>query len=106
MCGLLPACNGAEVGGETDVSASAPASAPQGSVALSDVPLELQRRALRHVSAIQSGGIQWSDATLAPYAVPLYRPDVAGVAYYELSVLGADGAPSGYLIVATGEHDT
>ena len=73
---------------------------------LSEVPVGPHRRALRRLEEVRQGSGDWKSAALAPYAVPLLRPDVQGVAYYEFSVVGADGNAQGYIIVATGEHDT
>ncbi len=41
----------------------------------------------------------WKDARVGS-SLPLFRPDVKGVAYYEFAV-----APRGFLIVSTGAHD-
>lgn len=46
----------------------------------------------------------WDRARLGPTVRPLYRPDVAGVAYYEYQVM-AESEPAGFIIVATGDHD-
>jgi hypothetical protein len=52
----------------------------------------------------------WKDARLTTEVFPLYRPDVEGIAYYELRVLvpqenGKGLKPAGFVIVSTGAHD-
>ena len=59
-------------------------------VKLEQVPLEIRRRAARHLEAIRGtemakGG---DSAQFGPEACPVYRPDVKGVAYWELEVTG------------------
>jgi hypothetical protein len=71
---------------------------------LSEVPAALQRRALRRMEELRSDG--WEAARLAPSAVALLRPDIDDVAYYEFSVLDANGQSRGYIIASTGEHDS
>jgi hypothetical protein len=76
-------------------------------VSLAAVPAELVAAARNHlhmVTAGLQGGDAWQDAELAPYAVPLSRPDVDGPAYYELKVVrNADSL--GFIVVSTGDHD-
>jgi len=103
VCGALPACS-QQVSSE-GTSEVGVESLPLGAVPLSRTPMEIQRRVQQHLSAVQSAGTDWQKATLAPYAVPLLRPDVEGIAYYDFPVIGADGSAQGYLIAATGEHD-
>lgn len=48
---------------------------------------------------------EWGNPVLG-FALPLYRPDVEGVAYYEFPVLDRPtGDPAGFIIVSTGPHD-
>lgn len=56
----------------------------------------IAERFVAHTGADLEG---WNGARLGR-SVPLYRPDVDGVAYYEFEV-----APEGFVIVATGAHD-
>jgi hypothetical protein len=62
-------------------------------VSLSDVPIEIRRVAAQHLESLHGTEIAAGadDAHLGPTAVPVYRPDVEGIAYYELSVVGAGG---------------
>lgn len=46
----------------------------------------------------------WKNAVLGPRAIALYRPDIEGIAYYEIPVL-AKGKPAGVITVSTGPHD-
>jgi hypothetical protein len=89
-------------------------------VKLEQVPLEIRRRAARHLEAIRGtemakGG---DSAQFGPEACPVYRPDVKGVAYWELEVTGVKAtgrngsqngkraaARNGFLIVSNGRHD-
>jgi hypothetical protein len=47
-----------------------------------------------------AGVADWTQPRLDGRIQPLFRPDVPGVAYYELGI-----APQGWVIVATGRHD-
>lgn len=47
-----------------------------------------------------SGEAAWGAPVVSRQARPIYRPDMAVPAYYEFEV-----APSGFLVVATAEHD-
>jgi len=84
-----------------------------------EVPLEIRRRAVRHLEAIRGtemarGG---ANAQLGEEACPVYRPDVKGVAYWELEIAGVkavsrhvkNGKParsgSGFMILSAGRHD-
>jgi hypothetical protein len=90
-------------------------------VKLEKVPLEIRRRAARHLEAIR--GTQMSAgndaAQLGEEACPVYRPDVKGVAYWELEVTGVKATSrngggqnggrkatgNGFLILSAGRHD-
>src|SRR5712691_3980249 len=88
-------------------------------VKLVEVPLEIRRRAARHLEAIRGTPLtQGGDAArLGEEACPVYRPDVKGIAYWELEVAGVktvgregpDGRPrrgsSGFMLLSTGPHD-
>src|SRR5687768_4361804 len=77
-------------------------------VPLSKLPAEIvdaARNHLRMVAAGMTAGDAWQGVELAPFAVPLHRPDIEGPAYYELKVVrGSDSL--GFIVVATGGHDT
>src|SRR5258708_9203162 len=85
----------------TNPSAQRPA-APATAV----LPADLHARAAHHVaSAVKAGAAtRWGGATLGR-AIPLYRPDVEGVAYYEVLVVGRDGTAAGFIVLSTGPHD-
>jgi hypothetical protein len=85
-----------------------------------EVPLEVRRRAARHLEEIRGTpmGAGADAAQLGEEACPVHRPDVRGVAYWEFEVAGVkattrrggeDGKPdrrgSGFLIVSAGAHD-
>lgn len=79
-----------------------------GTVQISDVPLDLVRKASQLLTEMSGGPMApgWEDARLADLVRELYRPDIDGVAYYEFQVAyGADGPAAGFIIVATGPHD-
>jgi hypothetical protein len=71
----------------------------------SPLPTELRQRALDHLERMSHSGLAptWAHADLAG-AIPLYRKDVAGPAYYEVRVTSA-GLPAGFMLLATGPHD-
>ena len=70
------------------------------------LPATLARRALTHVRGVADAGLAegWHGASLGE-ARALYRKDVDGVAYWEVAVLDAQGAPAGYVTLATAAHD-
>jgi hypothetical protein len=76
-------------------------------VPLASLPADVIKAAQNHlhmVAAGVTGGEAWRGAELAPFAVPLQRPDVQGPAYYELKIVrGADSL--GFMVVSTGRHD-
>jgi hypothetical protein len=102
---LLSGCVSEPLDSPETEAADRASTEPAASVPLSEVPLAVQERALRHFEEVRSADLGWKDATLAAFAVPMWRPDLAEIAYYELSAFGPQGEPRGYLIVATGEHD-
>ncbi len=62
-------------------------------VPLAEVPLEFRRLAAQHLESLRDteamAGLR--HARLGPVAVPVYRPDVQGVAYYEFHVVAPGG---------------
>lgn len=72
---------------------------------LSDVPTPHLRRALNFLSLLRASAPEWSGAFFDNVAYPYFRPDLPAPAYYEFAVRSATGAPSGFIIVSTGEHD-
>lgn len=106
------------------------AEAPAYLIPLASVPTEVHRRAAQVLeeqraappSATPDGWPGWEDARLWDHAIALLRPDVAGVAYYEFLLVGAEapdatmepearlraGAEAftrGTITVSTGPHD-
>jgi len=74
---------------------------PPARIPMSEVPREFRRRGARFIERGLAGGADWDEgAQLGSYAYPVGRPDVEGVAYYELEV-----DPGGFVLCATGEHD-
>ncbi len=75
-------------------------------IPLSEVPTTTQRYAgqlLEHVRGSETAP-GWDAARLGAPARPLYRPDMAEIAYYEFPVLvGAN--VTGFVIISTGAHD-
>jgi hypothetical protein len=86
----------------------------------SEVPIAIRRRAARHLEAMRGlAAAAGAEAMqLGDEACPVHRPDVRGVAYWELEVTGVkstvrgngDGQPgggsgTGFLILSAGKHD-
>jgi hypothetical protein len=81
----------------------------------SDVPLGLRRRAAQLIEEMRGTEMApgWDTALLGTQVRPLYRPDVAGVAYYEFPVVVPAAAglqsvasdPAGFIILSTDDHD-
>ena len=107
------------------------------SIPLREVPLALRRRAAQHLESLRGSelGRRAEGLTFGDTAWPLYRPDVDGIAYYELALVHAgvqpppilttrawpmdrppeivgarpvprSSASSGFVIVSTGPHDS
>lgn len=97
-------------------------------VKLEEVPLDVRRRAARYLEAMRGTEMAPGSgaAAFGEEACPLYRPDVKGIAYWELEILGVktvtrngvgalngngdDGGAGrasdrGFLVVSTGPHD-
>lgn len=88
---------------------------------LSEIPVGIVRRALDFVNASKSSTESWGTAFLEDVAVPYFRPDVPGAAYWEIPVkivtptlaantYGPVGAADvitdgGFVLLSTGEHD-
>jgi hypothetical protein len=75
-------------------------------VTLPELPESVFMRAMRHLTEKAGSGEAplWKGATLGEEVTQLYRPDLSGVAFFEVRVL-ANGEPAGYLVLATGPHD-
>ncbi|MFL5807781.1 MAG: hypothetical protein ACJ8CR_39385 [Roseiflexaceae bacterium] len=80
-----------------------------GLIQLSEVPLNLHRRAAQLLEDMRSGKMApgWERAQLGSVVTPLYRPDIDGAAYFEFLVVPPAGETGdlGFIIVSTGEHD-
>ena len=66
-------------------------------VGLNEVPLEVRRRAARHLESIRGTPMapRSNRARLGEEACPVYRPDVRGVAYWEFEIAGVKTIPRG-----------
>ena len=89
-------------------------------VQFEEMPLDVRRRAARAVAAmvgdrLSPSRLRKSEPRFAE-AVPVYRPDLADIAYWEVEIAGlstalparegdAGRAEQGFLLVATGGHD-
>lgn len=89
-------------------------------VPFEEVPLDARRRAARAVATLVGDRLsphepRETEPTFGE-ATPVYRPDVADVAYWEIEIGGlvtalpepegeAGRAEQGFIVVATGEHD-
>jgi hypothetical protein len=65
-------------------------------MSIKDVPLPVRRLAAQHLESLRGTGLMngMEDARLADTAVPIHRPDIDGVAYYEFAVMaGRGGTP-------------
>lgn len=104
-------------------------------IPLSNVPIAARRIAAQHLASIHGTAMApVKDAALADFAVPIFRPDIDGVAYYEIPVVStgggrrillskdyllasrdsivasghqseAAGDPVGFIMVTNGRHD-
>lgn len=90
-----------------------PAFARAGSVDLDILMVPLQQvsetarlvaRTRLRAAASTRAAPEWKKAVLGSRAIALYRPDVEGVAYFEIPVL-VGGKPAGVITVSTGPHD-
>lgn len=89
-------------------------------VPFEEVPLDVRRRAARAVAALVDDRLSPTRRREAEprfgEATPVYRPDLADIAYWEIEIAGlptalprpegeAGRAEQGFLVVATGAHD-
>src|SRR5438094_10491948 len=65
-------------------------------IPLREVPLVLRRRAAQHLESLRGSelGRRAEGLVFADTAWPLYRPDVDGIAYYELGLVHGGVQPS------------
>lgn len=71
-----------------------------------EVPLSLRRKAAQQLEDLRFSNLAagWEKAQIGEPVRPLYRPDVADVAYYEFPVT-VDGRPAGFITLSTEGHD-
>lgn len=86
-------------------------------VKISEVPLGLRRRAANHLESIRGTDMATGhdQMRLGDKACPVYRPDIDGVAYWEIEVKGVKETKArghagkssgmGFLMLSTGPHD-
>ncbi|WP_154668327.1 hypothetical protein [Pseudoduganella violaceinigra] len=86
-------------------------------VKMSEVPLKLRRRAANHLESIRGTDMAagHDQMRLGDQACAIYRPDIDGVAYWEVEVKGVKGPKArdhagkssglGFLMLSTGGHD-
>lgn len=89
-------------------------------VSFEEVPLDVRRRGARAVAALVSDRLSPTRLRKAEprfgEATPLYRPDLADIAYWEIEIAGlptalprpegeAGRAEQGFIVVSTGGHD-
>lgn len=86
-------------------------------VKIQEVPLNLRRRAANHLESIRGTPMApGADAArIGDMACPVYRPDIQGVAYWEIEIKGLkqtrarghEGKSSGlgFILLSTGQHD-
>jgi hypothetical protein len=86
-------------------------------VKISEVPLSLRRRAANHLESIRGTDMATGhdQMRLGDRACPVYRPDIDGVAYWEIEVKGVKETKArghagkssgvGFLMLSTGPHD-
>jgi hypothetical protein len=72
---------------------------------LSEVPIEVHRRAATRLEALRGSalGASLREARLGDLACPIFRPDLAEVAYWEFEI--QDLKTSGFIIASAGPHD-
>lgn len=113
LSALSPVANAATVDSlALDMSAEASdADAIKTVLSLSDVPVEIMRRATDFLEEWRGSdqAPNWENARFAEDVRALYRPDISGIAYYELPIEIPDGddgyTNTGFIQLSNGEHD-
>lgn len=83
---------------------------------ISDMPADMQRRLAQFLAEMRGGPIApaWSAPRPSGYVLPMYRPDVEGIAYYEVEIINQTRGTNsrafiplvtGFVILSNGEHD-
>lgn len=71
-------------------------------IPLKEVPIEVRRLAAQHLESLRGTELMNdADARLATYAIPIYRPDIKEVAYYEFTVIGNGATNGGLKLIQT-----
>jgi hypothetical protein len=83
---------------------------PPNSIAAEEVPTDILRRATEFLEELRGSDLapEWANARINPQVRVLYRPDIQGPAYYEVTVekpVGNEYESAGYIQLAAGEHD-
>jgi len=87
--------------GDAGTGSSTPEGGPDARVPIGSVPGPIRRRAARFVERAAGEEATWpTSAELGEVAHRVTRPDIDGVAYYEIEV-----EPTGFVLAATDEHD-
>jgi hypothetical protein len=73
-------------------------------MSIRDVPLPVRRLAARHLESLRGTELMngMEDAHLADTVVPIHRPDIEGVAYYEFAVVSRRGAGAAVRLATRG----
>jgi hypothetical protein len=88
-------------GSEGTPTTDEPAEFPPGRIPMDEVPKDIRKRAVRLAEDAAGAAVTWEDPpSLGTFAHVVERPDVEGVAYYELAL-----EPKGFVVAATGKHD-
>lgn len=73
---------------------------------LADLPVAMHRRAAELLEERRDrDDSPWVQARLRADVVPMFRPGESDPTYAEVTVEDADGAPLGFMVLSTGEHD-
>jgi hypothetical protein len=73
-------------------------------MSMKDVPLPVRRLAAQHLESLRGTELMngMEDARLADTVVPIHRPDIDGVAYYEFAVMSGRGAGAALRLATRG----
>lgn len=80
-------------------------------VLFEEVPLDVRRRVANFLESLRETLMEGAEAArLGNSACPIHRPDVRGVAYWEVEVVGLKATPTntsgvGFVIASAGRHD-
>ena len=76
-------------------------------VSLREISRSIYRRAGQFVEDMRfdSAAANWKTARFGERVFELYRPDIEGVAYYEFTLINAEGENVGFLTVSNGQHE-